>query len=202
MSFIRTIPPGDATDEVRSMYERQQSFWGYVPNYAKVFCYRPEVMARWGRLLAEIRRPMDDRRFELITFAAASALRHAGCSLSHGTALTAYFSPTEVLSFASGELPNGVLSDADKAMMKFARKVALDAAEIQAGDVEELRELGFAEEEIFDIAATAAGRAFFTKLLDAMGVQLDAKVLEMDEGLRNALAVGRPIDHRPPAVMT
>jgi hypothetical protein len=75
MPFINTTPAREAEDTVLDMYERQQSAWGYVPNYAKVFCYRPEVMARWGRLLAEIRRPMSARRFELLTFAAAIALR-------------------------------------------------------------------------------------------------------------------------------
>ena len=50
-----TTSAGDATDDVRAMYARQQSSWGYVPNYAKVFCHRPEVLARWGQLQAEIR---------------------------------------------------------------------------------------------------------------------------------------------------
>ena len=59
MAFIDTIPAQQSTGEVKTMYERQQSAYGYVPNYAKVFSHRPEVLARWGRLLAEIRRPMD-----------------------------------------------------------------------------------------------------------------------------------------------
>ena len=61
--------------------------WGFVPNYAKVFCHRPEVLARWGQLLAGIRRPMDKRRFELVTFAAAHELRNTACALAHGKAL-------------------------------------------------------------------------------------------------------------------
>ena len=66
MAFIDTIKVNDATDEVLAMYERQEQHWGYVPDYAKIFSHRPEVMERWGRLLAAIRRPADDRRFELV----------------------------------------------------------------------------------------------------------------------------------------
>ena len=64
MSFIDTINPDNAEGDVLEMYERQRSAHGFVPNYARVFCYRPEIMERWGRLLAAVRRPMDTRRFE------------------------------------------------------------------------------------------------------------------------------------------
>jgi uncharacterized peroxidase-related enzyme len=200
MPFIKTIAPSDAEDDVLAMYARQQSAWGYVPNYAKVFSHRPEVMARWGRLLAEIRRPMDARRFELITFAAAHALRNSACALAHGKALTAFFDEDEVLELA-GEGSSEALTDAEKAMMHFARKVAGDASKITAGDVGVLRKHGFSEAEIFDIAATAAGRAFFTKILDALGVEADSKFLQIDETFRKPLTVGRPIDCREVQVL-
>jgi uncharacterized peroxidase-related enzyme len=144
MAFIKTIAPADARDELRSMYTRQQSAWGYVPNYAKVFCHRPEVMARWGRLLAEIRRPMDARRFELVTFAAAHALRHTGCAVAHGRALTEFFGEDAVMAIAAGDECEA-LTDAEKAMMHFARMVAEDASRITAGDVEVLRSHGLSE---------------------------------------------------------
>ena len=44
MAFIDTIPDSEISADVQAMYERQKSFWGFVPNYARVFCYRPEIM--------------------------------------------------------------------------------------------------------------------------------------------------------------
>jgi hypothetical protein len=41
MPFIKTTAPEDADDAIAAMYLRQQAAWGYVPNYAKVFCHRP-----------------------------------------------------------------------------------------------------------------------------------------------------------------
>lgn len=200
MAFIKTIPPADAKDEVHAMYARQQSAWGFVPNYAKVFCYRPEVMARWGKLLAEIKRPMDKRRFELVTFAAAHELRHTACTLAHGKALTAFFSEDDVRAIARGDACEE-LTGAEQAMIRFARKVAGDASKITAGDVAVLQSHGFSPDEIFDIAATAAGRAFFTKLLDSLGVEADASFRGLNQEFRESLTVGRAIGYRDPEVM-
>ena len=95
MTFIRTIPPDEATDETLAMYERQQANWGYVPNYAKVFSHRPEVMAKWASLQACIKRNVGARRFELVTFAAARALESSYCTLAHYRALSRYLSDAE-----------------------------------------------------------------------------------------------------------
>jgi uncharacterized peroxidase-related enzyme len=193
MTFINTTPPDAAHDAVAEMYQRQQAAWGYVPNYAKVFCHRPQVMARWGQLLAEIKRPMDKRRFELVTFAAAHELRNSACALAHGKVLREFFSEAQIVSIAEGRL-DGLLDEAEQAMLRFARQVAKDASQVTARDVAALGELGYTDAEIFDIAATVAGRAFFTKLLDALGVAPDSPFLALDEPLRRSLTVGRPID--------
>ncbi|NMF91252.1 carboxymuconolactone decarboxylase family protein [Aromatoleum petrolei] len=200
MAFIETIAADDAQEEVHAMYERQQASWGYVPNYAKVFSHRPEVLARWGRLLAEIRRPMDARRFELVTFAAAHELRNSACALAHGKALTRFFPAAEVQAMAEGADAPG-LSVAERAMIAFSRKVARDATTVTQADIDELRACGLSDAEIFDIVATSAGRAFFTKLLDGLGVLGDSPFNAMEVDLRKALTVGRPLDRRTPETM-
>ena len=200
MSFIETIGPDAADGETAAMYRRQQAAWGYVPNYAKVFGRRPEVMARWGALLAEIKRPMDERRFELATFAAAHELGNSACALAHGRALREFFAEAEVVAIADGRCA-GVLDDTEQAVVRFARQVARDASRITADDVAALAAQGLDAGEIFDVAAAAAGRAFFTKLLDALGVQMDSPFLVESDEWRRALVVGRPIDDRPPVAM-
>jgi len=192
MAFIDTVSASWVTGEAFAMYERQQRHYGYVPNYATVFCHRPEVMRRWGELLSAIKRPMDLRRFELATFAAAHELRSSLCTLAHGKALLAFFSAEDVIAMARGETPAS-LSAADVAFMSFARAVARDASAITAGDVAELKRHGLSDAEVFDIVATAAGRAFFTKVIESLGVATDASARAMDVELREALAVGRPI---------
>jgi len=181
---------------VRALYQHQQDHYGYVPNYAKVFCHRPELMALWANLLAGIRRHIEPRPFELATLAAAHALKNSACALAHGQALTRFYSTDEVLAILDDSRA-APLSAAERGLVRFARKVAQDAAAIQAEDVAELRRLGYADEQVFDIAITAAARAFFTKVLDAVGVLADSSANQMAEPLRQALTVGRAIDGAP-----
>ena len=198
MSYINTIPVDQASGATLEMYKRQESSWGHVPNYAKTFSHRPEVMARWGRLLAEIRRPVDNRRFELITFVVANELEHTPCSLAHGSALAGLIGDANVIALAKGEKPE-ILTDAELAAVKFARNIARDASKITAEQVSELKNrYGFSDEDIFDIAAIASARCFFTKILDALGSEADASFMSIDPTLRQHLTVGHPISEAAP----
>lgn len=77
--------------------------------------------------------------------------------------------------------------------MDFAARVARDAAAVTAADVEALKFHGFSDAEVFDIAVTAAARAFFSKVVEGLGAQPDAEFHALDESLKAALTVGRPI---------
>ena len=198
MAFIKTIRAREASGAAHDMYARQEEHWGYVPNYAKVFSHRPEVMARWGRLLAEIRRPADDRRFELVTFVVARELKHSACSLAHGKQLADIIGKDNVIAIAEGQEPD-VLTAAEVAMMRFARDMTRDARKITRGRVEELTKIhGLSDEEVFDIAAIASARVFFTKLLDSLGVEPDNAFMSMDLEFREKVGKGRPISHSWP----
>jgi uncharacterized peroxidase-related enzyme len=195
MAFIQTISPEEAQGAVRAMYARQQAAYGFIPNYAKVFCYRPEVMERWARLLAAIRQTVQPRRFELVTFAAAHALRNSYCSLAHGRALMAFFGEDDICALAKQQERESI-SPAEQQMMRFARKVATDASSITRDDITDLRRHGFEDDEIFDIAAVAAARSFFTKVLDSTGAEADIGHQGMGSMLRDTLTVGNPVTQR------
>jgi uncharacterized peroxidase-related enzyme len=197
MAFIDTISASWVTGEAFAMYDRQQKHYGYVPNYATVFSHRPEIMRRWAELLAAIKRPMSKRRFELATFVAAHELRSTLCTLAHGKALLAFFSAEDVMAMARGKIPAS-LSAAEAALMRFARAVARDASAITAQDVAELKGYGYSDAEVFDIVATVAGRAFFTKVIESLGVATDTPLQQMDAELRAALTVGRPVEFVEP----
>jgi uncharacterized peroxidase-related enzyme len=200
MAFIDTTPPAAADDTVAAMYRRQQAAWGFIPNYAKAFSLRPEVLARWGQLLAEIRRPMDRRRFELVTFVAATELRNSACALVHGKALREWFGDAQILALAEGRYES-VLGAAEQAMLRFARQTVNDATATTHEQVAALKAHGYTDAEVFDIAAVAAGRSFFANLLDALGVLPDSALMALDEPFREALVIGRPIDHASAVTM-
>jgi uncharacterized peroxidase-related enzyme len=200
MAFIREIPPDEATPEMHALYDRDRETLGYVANYTKVFAHRPEVAIAWGRLIGAIRSGMDQRRYELVTLAAASQLRSSYCMLAHGTVLLRSQLVTgDQLEAIARDYRRAGLSPAEVAMMAFAEKIAQSAHAVTPGDVETLRRHGFSDTEIFDIAVTAAARCFFSKTLDAMGAAPDETFRGLDERVRRALMVGRPFDDAPSA---
>jgi alkylhydroperoxidase family enzyme len=77
-------------------------------------------------------------------------------------------------------------------MLAFAEKVTLHAYKVTEEDVDELRGHGFTDAEILDIVLVAAARNFYSRVVDAVGAEPDPEYLDLEAGLRQALAVGRP----------
>lgn len=197
MAFIRTVPPAEAQGTVREMYEQVERRFGYVPNWARAFSLRPGVRDGWAALLTSIQSNLPVRTYELATLAAARALRSSYCSLAHGSVLAAKVFDAPAVTAIMTDAHAAPLEPRERAMMAFVEKVVLAADRISSGDVEELRSHGYGDEEIFDLAAAAAARCFFSKLLDALGVQADSAFNDLDPGLRESLTVGRPVEAAP-----
>jgi uncharacterized peroxidase-related enzyme len=167
-----------------------------VPNSTAAWATRPGILEGWQRLSAAIRESMDLRRYELATLAAARRLRSSYCMLAHGGILAEkFFAPDDVRRLAVDHHAAG-LEPVDVAVMDLAEKVADDATSVTRADVDRLRELGLDDGEIVSVVAAAAARCFFSKSLDALGVQPDASYASVEPELREALVVGRPIASR------
>jgi uncharacterized peroxidase-related enzyme len=193
MAFIGTISDGEASGPVAELYEADRVKQGYVANYTRAFAHRPAVYDAWQQLRAAITAGMDARRYELVTVAAARALRSSYCALVHGKVLADRFlEPTSVRRIATDHRAAG-LGAVDVAVMDLAEKVVRDATAVTQADIEHLRSVGLTDVEIFDVIAAAAARCFFSKTLDALGVEADATFARLEPELRDALTVGRPI---------
>ena len=193
MAFIEMIEEGEASGGVAEMFEAHRGQLGYVPNFARLFAQRPAVFKAWLQLKDAITGEMDPRRYELATLAAARALRSSYCALAHGKILADRFLDAATVQALALDHADGGLDEVDVAIMDLAAKVAGDTTTIAEADIQRLRDLGLSDAEIFDVVLAAAARCFFSKAVDALGVQPDAEFLELDPGLREALTVGRPI---------
>ncbi|MBZ2168836.1 MULTISPECIES: carboxymuconolactone decarboxylase family protein [Marinobacter] len=195
MTFINIIDPAEANADVLAMYDTELKGNGFLPSYAKVFCHRPKTMDLWADLHRGIREQLDRRLYELATVAAAVELKSTACSLAHGAKLARFYSADDVLAIASGEEASAPgFSEQDVAVMALARKVARDAGSVEADDIQRLKASGLTDGEVFDIVATAAGRAFFTKLVEGLGALPDAEMAAVGLPLCEGMVVGKPID--------
>jgi len=133
---------------------------------------------------------MDLRRYELATLAAATALRSSYCSLAHGEILADKFYTSEEVEALVTDPANDPV---DRAVMAFARKVAISADSVTQADVDGLKALGLTDADVLDVVLAAAARSFFSKTLDATGTLPDSAFNNLPESLRKTLTVGRPI---------
>jgi uncharacterized peroxidase-related enzyme len=195
MPFIETFAETTTDGAAQQLIEADAAVMGYIPNYTRLFAHRPEVYAAWKQLNNAIKAGMDPRRYELATIAAARRLRSTYCMLAHSTVML------DSLDFEPGELRDivadprtAVLDDVEIAIMELSDRVAADATSIERADVDRLRAHGLSDAEILDAILAAAARCFFSKTLDAAGVQPDARYAELEPQLRETLTVGRPIE--------
>jgi uncharacterized peroxidase-related enzyme len=191
VAHVQAAPDEGAAKE---LYEQDQANLGYVPNYTKLFAWRPEVYRAWQQLNGAIKQDMDLRRYELATLAAARELRSSYCALAHGKVLRDKFLPAEQVRDAAIDHHRAGLEPLDVAVMDFAEKVTRSPASVTSEDVKPLRQAGFSDQDILDVTLAVAARCFFSTVLEALGAEPDPAyhdVLEPD--LREALTVGRPI---------
>ena len=194
MAFIEVVSDGDASGAVQELFDDERASRGYVPNYLRLLGHRPEVYEAWGELVGSIRANMDPRRYELATIAAARRLRSSYCMLAHGKVLMDGFVESGTMRAIAVDHHSAGLDEIDVAVMDFADKVVTDAASVTQGDVDRLRGLGLTDLEVLDVALAASARCFFSKAIDALGMEADAAYAELEPTVREALTVGRPID--------
>ncbi len=193
MTFIETVPEAEAPEALAQLYAADRTAFGQVPNFTRAFSLRPDVYAAWRQLNGAIKATMDARRYELATIAAARRLRSSYCMLAHGSVLVDRFLEPDAVRAIVADHRSAGLDAADVAVMDLADKVADDATSVTRADIDRLRSLGLGDDEILDVVAAAAARCFFSKVLDGLGAQADARYADLDPQLRSALTVGRPI---------
>jgi len=193
MTFTETIGAEEASGATAEMYATDEENFGFLPNFTQAFSLRPSAYAAWRQLNGAIKASMDLRRYELATVAAARRLRSSYCMLAHGSVLMGQFLDADALAEVVKDHRSADLSDADVAVMDLAEKVVDDATSVQQADIDRLRSAGLTDGEIVDVVLAAAARCFFSKTLDALGVEPDAKYAALEPGLRDVLTVGRQI---------
>jgi uncharacterized peroxidase-related enzyme len=185
--FIQTKSEAEAEGKLLEIYEGDRKNLGYVPNHARVFSLRPDVLEAWRALQGSIRKNLRLRRYELVTLAAAIALNCRYCLLAHSAILIKNGVSVEQLRAILRNFNDAGLDSAEVEMMKFAQKIIRNANEITKADVDGLRALNLADTEILDITLTATMRSFASKTFDALGAGPDSIYDELEHQLSDLL---------------
>jgi uncharacterized peroxidase-related enzyme len=83
------------------------------------------------------------------------------------------------------------LDKTDEAMLEYAEKMTLQPSEVDENDVQRLRDAGWTDAEILDIAALTSYRNFITRIADALGVELTEDYKNLRRDYLQSLMVGK-----------
>jgi uncharacterized peroxidase-related enzyme len=199
MTYLWTVPEDEATGTIAEEYAHERQQYGYVMEATLAWTTRPEVSTAWGAFSQVVREgfTLSGRDWRLITLIAAKHIRSTYCSLVYGNALVADLGSVEQVIAVQRDFRNAGLEPRDVAMLEYAEKVTVDAPSIREADIERLREHGFTDQNIFDIALCASIRNLASRFFDAVGALPDAGLASIDPALRETMTVGRPFDATP-----
>jgi alkylhydroperoxidase family enzyme len=171
---------------------------GYVMNLSRLWAYQPTTMNGLFDLLGETvsAHGLTLRQRGIIVSAFASAYGDSYCSLAWGSRLAKATDDRTAAGVLRGD-DDGDLTDAERAMAGWVRKVARDANGTSAGDVQVLRDNGFSDSEIFGITVFVALRMAFSTVNDALGARPDAELrASAPAAVLDAVTYGRPVAER------
>ena len=167
----------DTTPRIQALYDADVASYGYVMDLNRAWAHDPDAHDDLFALLAAVagRGGLTMRERGVLVAALASTIGDSYCSLAWGTKLSREASPAVAAAVLRGA-DDGLTED-ERAMAAWARKIVADPNGTTAADVEELRGAGLSDAKIFAVTAFIALRQAFTTVNDALGAVPDEQLL-------------------------
>ncbi len=191
--FLRTIGEKEADGRIAEIYARQKAQLGFVMAATEVFTARPDLLPIYTEFSDKIRSgfSLGLREWRLITLIAAKHIPSTYCSYVYAKQLIGDLGSKEAVIAVQQDFRTAGLSDKDIEMLSYAEKIAKDASQVSQSDIDRLRAVGFADQEICDIALCASFRCFVSRFFDAVGAGPEASFIDEDEAFRAPMTVGK-----------
>lgn len=178
MSYIASPDEhGELDAPTRELFERAAEKFGFVPDVVRALGLRPEVASAQAALrdcLNGDATSLGRRRADLIALAVSGindceycGTAHAGMIVERGE-LSGEEAALAFKDWRALELEQG-----DATMLEFAEKLTFQPAQVDAADIEALRDAGFDDGGIYDIVLVAAYRNFINRVNDGLGVSTE-----------------------------
>jgi uncharacterized peroxidase-related enzyme len=180
---------------VEEAFEASLESDGYVPNYVRVWCWRPEILEAFAKLRADVLAgsTLSEQEIAVMVTATASALGDSYCSLAWGERLAQVTDGETAAAVIRGE--DAGLSRRAAALAGWSRAVVDDPNGTTDADLDRLREAGLDEREIFEATVWIGLRLGFSTINDALGTRPDWQLFErVPMEVRDAVTFGRPAD--------
>jgi len=164
----------DLPEDVRARILAVQEKSGFVPNVFLVLAHRPEefrAFLAYHDALMDKPGGLTKAEREMIVVATSGANRCQYCVVAHGAILRVRAKNPLVADQVAINHRKADITPRQKAMLDFAMQVALASATVGEANLAALREQGFADDDIWDIAAIAAFFALSNRMANVTSMR-------------------------------
>lgn len=162
------LPP-EVTDEIGDISDQI----GFVPNIARLLGVTPRHFVGWWRYFDDLMRGpsnLTKTQREMIAVVVSAEGRCAYCMMTHAAALRLRTKNPALVDILMANYRHADLDLRDRAMLDFAVKITRAAEECQPSDIDRLREVCYADEDILHIIEITAIFNYNTRLGNATGL--------------------------------
>jgi uncharacterized peroxidase-related enzyme len=176
MSRISYFPAGDESElspEIQALYARCREKLGFVPNVFLAFQWRPSRLEAWMDHFDAVMAPTESLpnvEREMIAVAVSMANACSYCLVAHGFSVRKLTRDPVNGDLITLDYRRAEISPRQRALLDFARKLTVEPAECDEGDLDALRAHGLSDEDLWDVIEIAAMFNFTNRMAHATGM--------------------------------
>ena len=160
--------------DVRARIAQVQEKAGFVPNVFLTLAHRPDEFRSFfayhdALMLREDGLTKGEKEMIVVATSAVNDCHY--CVVAHGAILRVYEKNPLIADQVAVNYRKADITERQKAMLKFALKVALRSVEIDESDFQELRVHGFSDEDAWDIGGIAAFFALSNRMANMIAMR-------------------------------
>lgn len=172
-SWFAIPTEGDLDPDLQKLFAKAREKLGFVPNVFVGYMIRPSHFRHWFNHFREIMQgesQLTPAQREMISVVVSAENHCLYCLVSHGADLRVALQDPVLGDRITFDYRRAGLDEKTTAMLDYAVKITRSPVECNETDIYYLRDLGFSDEAIFDIAETAAMYNFTNRLASATGM--------------------------------
>jgi uncharacterized peroxidase-related enzyme len=189
MTWIRTIPTSEASEELLRAMEGQRALYpveysspvhaakdgrsaAIVEAHSLIPAALHHAFATFGVLMSPDL-PLTRRQHEMVATVVSAANRCRLCSTAHAEFLRRLTLDDDLAEAIRRDFRSAPISDVDRAILEYAEQLTKDATRITKGHHERLRAVGLDNRTVLQITLIAAWFNYINRVADALGVGQD-----------------------------
>ena len=172
VAWLRVPGEDEAPPPVAKLFDKASEKLGFIPNVLRVYALRPRHLELWDAFYDDLMRGesgLTKPQREMIAVVVSTVNRCHYCMVSHGAALRKLTGDPILVEQLRTNYKYAELEPRERAMLDFAVKLTEHSSSCSEDDVEALREAGWSDEDIMDIAQVAAMFNFTNRLASGLG---------------------------------